>query len=97
VTDPSTMTSPYIPTTTMPAPPPSMPRDTTQLPPISSSSALAPTLGPSSMPPIHESPSTATAIAGAQRSSESDEDSEERRLRSPRKRRRMGIDEVLQK
>jgi hypothetical protein len=48
------------------------------------------------MPPIHESPSTAVT-AGLQRSSESDEDSEERRLRSPRKRRRMGIDEVLQK
>ena len=96
VTEPSAMASPYIPTTAMPAPPPSMPRDTTQLPPITSSSALAPTLGLSSMPPIHETPSTA-AISGIQRSSESDEDSEERRLRSPRKRRRMGIDEVLQK
>jgi hypothetical protein len=90
------MPSPYIPTTVMPAPPPSMPRDTTQLPSVSSSSALPPTLGPSSMPPIHETRSAA-ATAGAQRSSESDEDSEERRLRSPRKRRRMGIDEVLQK
>jgi hypothetical protein len=92
-TDPSTMTSPYISTTTMPAPP-SMAREP-QIPSQSTSSALAPTLGPSSMPPIHESPST--AIAGVQRSSESDDDSEERRLRSPRKRRRMGIDEVLQK
>ncbi|GAB7330831.1 hypothetical protein MBLNU13_g02370t2 [Cladosporium sp. NU13] len=97
VTEPSAMASPYIPTTAMPAPPPSMPRDTTQLPSISSSSsALPPALGPSSMPPIHETRSAA-AIAGAHRSSESDEDSEERRLRSPRKRRRMGIDEVLQK
>ena len=98
VTDPSAMASPYIPTTVMPAPPPSMPRDTAQLLSVSSSSssALPPTLGPSSMPPIHETRSAA-ATAGAQRSSESDEDSEERRLRSPRKRRRMGIDEVLQK
>jgi len=94
--DPSTMTSPYISsTTTMPVPSPSMPRDT-HLPSMTASSALAPTLGPSSMPPIHESPSTAKS-GGVQRSSESDEDSEERRLRSPRKRRRMGIDEVLQK
>ena len=96
---PSTMPSLYIPTPTtiMPAPASSVPRETTHLPPISSSSTLAPTTGPSSMPPIHEPPSTAIATAGVQRSSESDEDSEERRLRSPRKRRRMGIDEVLQK
>jgi hypothetical protein len=93
-TDPLTMTSPYISTTTMPAPPPNVARDT-NLRPVSASSALAPALGPSSMPPIHESPSA--AIVGVQRSSESDEDSEEKRLRSPRKRRRMGIDEVLQK
>lgn len=94
VTDSSAMSSPYVPTTAMPAPPQGLARDT-QLPPISSSTTLPPTLGPSSMPPIHEPPSAATA--GAQRSSESDEDSEGRRLRSPRKRRRMGIDEVLQK
>jgi len=93
-TDPSTITSPYVSTTTMPAPLPSMAHNP-QPPSQSASSALVPTLGPSSMPPIHESPST--AIAGVQRSSESDEDSEEKRLRSPRKRRRMGIDEVLQK
>lgn len=92
--DPSTMASPYIPTTAMPAPPPGPAREA-QLPPMSASSGLAPALGPSSMPPVHEPLST--AVAGAQRSSESDEDSESRRLRSPRKRRRMGIDEVLQK
>jgi hypothetical protein len=92
-TDPSTMTSPYISsstTTTMPAPA----RDA-QLSSMSAPSPLVSALGPSSMPPIHETPSS--AIAGVQRSSESDEDSESKRLRSPRKRRRMGIDEVLQK
>jgi hypothetical protein len=94
-TDPSTMTSPYISsstTTTMPAPP--IGRDV-RPPSMPASSVMAPALGPSSMPPIHETSSA--AIAGVQRSSESDEDSESRRLRSPRKRRRMGIDEVLQK
>jgi hypothetical protein len=96
-TDPSTMTSPYISSstmTTMPAPPPGPAREP-QPPSMTASSALAPALGPSTMPPILETHST--AVAGVQRSSESDEDSESRRLRSPRKRRRMGIDEVLQK
>lgn len=79
------------------APPPHLPptssRDV-QLPPIAASPALAPAQGPPSIPPIQEGP-TIAAPESHQRS-ESDEDSEGKRLRSPRKRRRMGIDEVLQ-
>lgn len=78
------------------APPTGSSRDV-QLPPISASPSLAHTLGPSSMPPIQGPPTTTAPTAGARGSSESEEDSEGRRLRSPRKRRRMGIDEVLQK
>jgi len=58
---------------------------------------------PMHLPPIASSPLSMTGAgpgAGERRtvpgSSSSDEDSEGRRLRSPRKRRRMGIDEVLQ-
>jgi len=72
-------------------------RDTHLLPPMAASSARATELptGPLSMPPLHETVPASTT--GTRRISESDEDSEGRRLRSPRKRRRMGIDEVLQK
>jgi hypothetical protein len=86
--------SPYMPTqtqtttTTMPAPS----RDIHN-PPPPIPSHLAPALQPSSMPPMHSPPSA--VIARARHASDSDEQSE--RLRSPRKRRRMGIDEVLQK
>lgn len=61
---------------------------------------------PVQLPPIMASPaavpgaSSSSALSGEQsaitRSSSSEEDSEGRRIRSPRKRRRMGIDEVLQ-
>ena len=85
---------------THPAPPglgSAPPRDVRLLPPIapSPSQAIAPP-GPSSMPPLHE-PTPTSTIGTRRRTSESDEDSENRRLQSPRKRRRMGIDEVLQK
>lgn len=96
-THPSAQTPTYGPAT-LPAPPASQPRDV-QLPPIAASPSLALTSGPgpSGMPPIHDPTTTTAPATGAQRSSESDEDSEGRKLRSPRKRRRMGIDEVLQK
>lgn len=93
-THPPAMPSQYPPTTAMPAPPSA--RDV-QLPPITASPVLASTPGgPLGMPPVHES-LPAGKMGMQQRNSESDEDSESRRLRSPRKRRRMGIDEVLQK
>ena len=83
-----------------PPPGPALPRDVRLLPPIATSPAQGPAPpvppGPSSMPPLHE-PNPAPTTGTRRRISESDEDSESRRLQSPRKRRRMGIDEVLQK
>jgi hypothetical protein len=100
-TDPGIQTAPYG-QPPMPAPPPGpgLSRDAHLLPPIAVSTAQAPAPpmphGPSSMPPLHEpTPTSTTGIR--RRTSESDEDGESRRLQSPRKRRRMGIDEVLQK
>lgn len=78
-----------LPAQQLPGPPPGMAgQQPTQLPPIAASPSTAP--GPSG-----------TGFYGAERppaprSSSSEEDSEGRRARSPRKRRRMGIDEVLQ-
>jgi hypothetical protein len=111
-TEPGFHTSPYGPPGIHPAPPgmhapppgPAPPRDPRLLPPIAASPAQGPAPqmtmpmppGPSSMPPFHE-PTPTSATGTRRRISESDEDSESRRLQSPRKRRRMGIDEVLQK
>lgn len=91
-----TQPPPYgLSTFTAPPPlPPASSRDV-QLPPIAASPASGPAQGPPSIPPIQEG--LTSTVPGGQRHSESDEDSEGRRLRSPRKRRRMGIDEVLQK
>lgn len=60
----------------------------TQLPPIAASPSAMQGPGPSGAYGAERPP--------APRSSSSEEDSEGQRLRSPRKRRRMGIDEVLQ-
>jgi len=101
-TEPAIHSTPYGPPPGMHAPPPGPgpSRDLHLLPPIAASPTQAPAPpvppGPSSLPPLHEPTPTSTA-GTRRRTSESDEDSESRRLQSPRKRRRMGIDEVLQK
>ena len=96
--DPGIRPAPYGPPGMPSAPPgPGPSRDVHLLPPIAASPARATELppGPSGIPPLHETVPASTT--GTRRISDSDEDSESRRLRSPRKRRRMGIDEVLQK
>lgn len=93
-TNPTIKPPPYV-APSLPTPLPASGRDI-QLPPITASPALTHSAGPASMHPIQASPVTLSA-GGAQRTSESEEDSESQRQQSPRKRRRMGIDEVLQK
>ena len=92
--NPTTQPPPYT-APSLPKPHPAPGRDI-QLPPITASPAPTQSAGPASMHSIQGSP-VAVSAGGAQRTSESDEDSESRRQQSPRKRRRMGIDEVLQK